>query len=309
MFINKTMHCTLQQYIAHLKEDGKDCTEGYMFRSRKGGQPLTISTITNMVKHWTKIVGMSGNYGAQSLRKTCGFHRWIDPGANHKSISKYFKHSAISVTKRYLCIKDDDGAKEKFTELGADPEQSDSTSQKPINPMISVNETGTIIYNNQWFKTESVKNYKLSGDLDYMSTVKMITKNISVMIRITDLTGKNKYVSPSHYKIMGYKPEDRLSKSCFDICHPDDIDTLLNALNVLADKLYTGDFYSNNMMPLYRARHAGGHYMWLQTVLDLIQDSQGKIRDVLHSSRVFTDHKVAEEFLAARQPANQYRPS
>lgn len=52
-----------------------------LFQSRKkGNQPLTVPYLSRLIKSWCKDVGLKGNYGAQSLKKTFGYmhHKIFD---------------------------------------------------------------------------------------------------------------------------------------------------------------------------------------------------------------------------------------
>jgi len=69
-------------------------------------------------------------------------------------------------------------------------------------------------------------------------TLKLITDNMSDMIRLTNLQGINLYTSPSHEKVLGYKPEERVGKSAFDIVHPDDVGHIIN---VFSDGIHDGN--------------------------------------------------------------------
>jgi diguanylate cyclase (GGDEF)-like protein/PAS domain S-box-containing protein len=129
-------------------------------------------------------------------------------------------------------------------------------------------------------------------------TLKLITDNMSDMIRLTNLQGINLYTSPSHEKVLGYKPEERVGKSAFDIVHPDDVGHIIN---VFSDGLI-------NKKPVkveYRTKHAKGHYIWLETIGDLLRDDQGEVMAVIQSSRNITDRKRAEEVL--KESENKYR--
>ena len=57
--------------------------------------------------------------------------------------------------------------------------------------------------------------------------LRLITDNMSDMIRVTDLKGVNIFTSPSHFKGLGYRPEERVGKSAFDIVHPDDLEKVI----------------------------------------------------------------------------------
>ena len=118
----------------------------------------------------------------------------------------------------------------------------------------------------------------------------VITDNMSDMIRVSNLQGINLYVSPSHFKGLGYKPEERDGKSNFDIVHPDDVERILNLFleGLVAKRRVTAE---------YRVRHADGHYVWLETVGDLLRDEQGNIKAVVMSSRDISERKAAYEEL------------
>ncbi|MCX5837587.1 MAG: PAS domain S-box protein [Deltaproteobacteria bacterium] len=120
--------------------------------------------------------------------------------------------------------------------------------------------------------------------------LRLITDNMSDMIRVTDLQGVNLYTSPSHFKGLGYTPEERAGKSAFDIVHPDDVE---HVIKVFFDGLV-------NKKPAkleYRIKHAEGHYVWLETVGDLLKDDRGEVTAVVTSSRDITERKRSEEML------------
>ena len=102
----------------------------------------------------------------------------------------------------------------------------------------------------------------------------MITDNMSDMIRVTNLQGVNLYTSPSHFIGFGYKKEDRVGKSALDIVHPDDTERIF--------RIFSEGFTGHQPVSVeYRARHADGHYVWLETVADLLRDDQGNATALL----------------------------
>jgi PAS domain S-box-containing protein len=117
--------------------------------------------------------------------------------------------------------------------------------------------------------------------------LRLITDNMSDMIRVTDLQGANLYTSPSHFKSLGYRPEERIGKSAFDIVHPDDLERIIN--------IFSEGLVANRPVNIeYRVKHADGHYVWLETVGNLLRDAQGNITSVVMSSRDITERKQAE---------------
>ncbi len=120
---------------------------------------------------------------------------------------------------------------------------------------------------------------------------RLITDNMSDMIRFTDMNGKILYYSPSHEKILGYSPEDRVGKNIEDFWHQEDRERIHEELrNALTSK-------SLGKID-YRIRHADGHYVWLETARDFVSDADGNIKAVIFSSRDITERKRTEDELA-----------
>ncbi len=128
--------------------------------------------------------------------------------------------------------------------------------------------------------------------------LELITENMSDMIRLSDLQGNILYISPSHFRGLGYKKEERLGMSVFDVVHPDDLEMVIN-------KFSQGlvDGYQTRIE--YRVRHKDGHYIWLDTVGDLIKNEQGAPAAVITCSRDITQRKLADD--ALRRSEERYR--
>lgn len=85
---------------------GKACHPGeHLFKSQKGGGPLTVSTVNNMVKAWCKAVRLKGNYGSHSLRKTWGYHQRVTYKVDIPTLMVCFNHATQRQTLDYLCIQ------------------------------------------------------------------------------------------------------------------------------------------------------------------------------------------------------------
>ncbi len=67
--LNKSSIRSIEYFIKHDDNLNHKDNEGFLFYSKKGGV-LKVSTVTRMVKNWCKAVGLSGNYGSHTLRKT-----------------------------------------------------------------------------------------------------------------------------------------------------------------------------------------------------------------------------------------------
>lgn len=79
-----------------------------LFPSRKGGGVMTVSSLNHMVKKWCSDVGLPGNFGSHTLRKTWAFVQYKLFGTDVVVISRELNHSSMDVTYRYLGITPDE---------------------------------------------------------------------------------------------------------------------------------------------------------------------------------------------------------
>lgn len=102
--INKQI---LKSYQTYRKKFGHRKSEEFVFQSQKGkNTPLSIPYCNNLIKSWTKMINIQGNFGSHSLRKTWGYVQRVVYGVSFEIICKRFSHSNPSITMRYLGITD-----------------------------------------------------------------------------------------------------------------------------------------------------------------------------------------------------------
>ena len=101
-YINKTIKKSIDNLIKTYNLSDND----YLFPSRKGKEKMTTYTVNRLVKNWTKSVGLQGNYGSHSLRKTWGYQQRANFGVSWELISKRYNHSNPAETRVYLGISD-----------------------------------------------------------------------------------------------------------------------------------------------------------------------------------------------------------
>ena len=103
--LNKTSQKALRELLESL--DTYTMTD-YIFKSREGdNRPLTRQQAFNIIKKSSKAVGVKDDIGTHTLRKTWGYHAWKN-GINPALIMETLNHSNLSITKRYLGIRQDD---------------------------------------------------------------------------------------------------------------------------------------------------------------------------------------------------------
>jgi len=98
--LNKNVHQIIRDWIqvANLK-----ATDPLFISQRECA--LTVSSVNRLVKSWCRQIGLKGNYGSHTLRKTWGYHAYT-AGIDLPRLMTCFNHSNQKQTLDYLCIQD-----------------------------------------------------------------------------------------------------------------------------------------------------------------------------------------------------------
>jgi len=64
-----------------------------LFCSKKTGEALTVAAVHKMVKRWCRAVGLKGNYGSHTMRKTWGYHQRIQKNQPIPLLISAFGHT------------------------------------------------------------------------------------------------------------------------------------------------------------------------------------------------------------------------
>ena len=82
--------------------------EGFIFESREGeNKAISRQQALNILKDASRSVGVKDNVGTHTLRKTWGYHAW-KKGFSPALIMETLNHSNLTMTKRYLGIRQDE---------------------------------------------------------------------------------------------------------------------------------------------------------------------------------------------------------
>jgi PAS domain S-box-containing protein len=115
-----------------------------------------------------------------------------------------------------------------------------------------------------------------------------LIENISDLISLVDSDGNIIYASPSTTKILGYKPEEYISKNIFDFIEHEDAPAIRTLFEKLLEK--PGNIISDTQ---FRIRHKEGEYFWNEaTAHNLIHDPS--IGAIVFNYRDITERKKAE---------------
>ena len=92
-----------RQALLRLLEVHDGMTEERLFVGQRG--PLSASYLCRLVKGWCAAVGLRGQYGSHTLRKTWGYHQRVSFGVDIPTLMEVLGHSTQRQTLTYLCIQ------------------------------------------------------------------------------------------------------------------------------------------------------------------------------------------------------------
>ena len=119
---------------------------------------------------------------------------------------------------------------------------------------------------------------------------KSLVQNSNDLLAITDTEGIYKYVSPTSFKLLGFKPEYFIGKSAFGFMHPDDRAMALDHLAGIAESNFI-------TVPIFRFINAAGEWRWIEsTVTNAFNDPA--VGGIVINSRDVTERKTADDEIA-----------
>ncbi len=101
--LNPVLSQALQQYWELRMPSGTD----YIFESSRTGKPIDRSQAYRIIRRAASGCGLADHISCHSLRKTFGYHAW-KRGVHPAVLMNIYNHTSFQVTKRYLCIDQDD---------------------------------------------------------------------------------------------------------------------------------------------------------------------------------------------------------
>lgn len=112
-FIYPNHRCieALDLWLAHHPDPSPDAPLFRSTRLRRQSdrfEALTVSSLTRLVKQWCREIGLNGNYGSHSLRKTFGYMQRTKYDVALSKLTKTFGHSSEMQTMRYIGIMPDE---------------------------------------------------------------------------------------------------------------------------------------------------------------------------------------------------------
>lgn len=104
IFINIEMQKALAGYMPYVTMH----PNGWLFQGQIcADQPLSRYQAYRLIREAAAYAGLGSHISCHSLRKTFGYHAWKQ-GTPPALLMNIYNHSSFQVTKRYLCIDQDD---------------------------------------------------------------------------------------------------------------------------------------------------------------------------------------------------------
>ena len=103
--VNQRVYLAVRNVLKTLPPDVPDNALLFQGKKTMGQKPLTTSYINMLVKGWCKHIGLKGNFGAHTLRKTFGFVHRKFHCTPIVDLMEMFNHSSQKQTLDYLCIQ------------------------------------------------------------------------------------------------------------------------------------------------------------------------------------------------------------
>ncbi|PHR93698.1 MAG: site-specific integrase [Robiginitomaculum sp.] len=103
--INKTVDKALSDWLIVHPDKRSNAP---LFISQRTRKALSVSTLSTTVKNWCGEIGLKGNYGSHSMRKTWGYHQRVKNKQPIPLLMVAFGHTSQAQTLEYLCIQDDE---------------------------------------------------------------------------------------------------------------------------------------------------------------------------------------------------------
>ena len=107
--INQSIRAAIEEYLKAYPGVAKNSEHFVFFNTKTNGyfEPIKRGQAWKLIVSICNDVGLRGNYGTHSLRKTWGYHARMQ-GVDLALIMHKLNHESIAYTKRYLGITDDE---------------------------------------------------------------------------------------------------------------------------------------------------------------------------------------------------------
>ena len=128
---------------------------------------------------------------------------------------------------------------------------------------------------------------------------RLLSENSRDLVCLHDAEGKYLYVSNAVEEMLGYAPVELVGLSVYDIIHPEDAERVRATGHQVALE------QKHNTTVHYRLKHRGGYYIWVETNIKPILNTDNHVIKLQSSSRDITERRLADE--ALKKSEKKYR--
>ncbi|WP_209124904.1 EAL domain-containing protein [Alkalihalobacillus sp. BA299] len=118
----------------------------------------------------------------------------------------------------------------------------------------------------------------------------LIAKNMTELIRVLDVNGNTRYVSPSHTNVLGHKLRYFEENSVFEHIHPDDQPLIKETFKLVVQNKKASSLE-------FRYLHEKGHWVLLECSLSPITSKDGDIKRIVIIGRDITEKRRTDEMI------------
>ncbi len=119
---------------------------------------------------------------------------------------------------------------------------------------------------------------------------RFLAEQAADLITQHDPSGVATYVSPACRKLLGYEPQDLLSRDPFSLIHAADAEAVRGAREALFES-------DKSVTVRYRVRRKDGGWVWFETSAVATHDMHGRVSEIVCVSRDISDQVAAETAL------------
>lgn len=128
---------------------------------------------------------------------------------------------------------------------------------------------------------------------------RLLSENSRDLVCLYDADGNYLYVSNAIEEMLGYEPSELIGVSATTIVHHEDLQKVQSMGQLVAMK------QKSNITVQHRLTHRDGDFIWVETSIKAITDSEGQVIKFQSSSRDITERRLSEE--ALRKSEKKYR--
>ncbi|MFN8653850.1 MAG: PAS domain S-box protein [Gemmatimonadales bacterium] len=124
---------------------------------------------------------------------------------------------------------------------------------------------------------------------------RLLAENSNDLISLRSVDDRFLYASPSHQAVLGWKPEELVGTSAYELMHPDDRSWISKGPRAALAK-------GTRPGPVtLRVRHRDGHYVWVEGVATPLLNPAGELGGIQVTARDVTARRALEEELRQSQ--------